>query len=72
MEKLIFFQKYATFAEQRWVAEVRVDCSLPRGWRELLQRSVLSAPTALFAGSSKGRTTVFGTVYRGSSPCPAA
>ncbi|MDQ5950507.1 MAG: hypothetical protein QG585_449 [Patescibacteria group bacterium] len=23
-------------------------------------------------GSSNGRTTVFGTVYRGSSPCPPA
>ena len=25
-----------------------------------------------FAGSSNGRTTVSGAVYRGSSPCPAA
>ena len=70
LQKLIFFQKYATFAEQRQLLEGRADHKLP-GVRRGFRRSVSSRP-AVFAGSSKGRTTVFGTVYRGSSPCPAA
>ena len=39
---------------------------------DMVQLRVLKYRYLRIAGSSKGRTTDFGSVYHGSNPCPAA